>query len=187
MYFFVLLKKDIYIIVDGEYIIFSFRILHNSRFYTWIKNVSSICFDLFKLLLFIPILIRYNILHYKKFYICFSGGCDAGYFCEGGAASAAPSPTGTYPNNGLCPPGHYCPAGTTIQVKCPAGTFRNSTGKDGLFINETFVQTCDYWMELFTTVKKCFRMAQKRNKYFCTDFEVVIFLSHFLSVTDMYM
>lgn len=58
--------------------------------------------------------------------------CAKGYYCEGGAVSATPTPTVKYPKNGLCPKGHYCIAGTPSAQQCPPGTFRNSTGAESV-------------------------------------------------------
>ena len=58
-----------------------------------------------------------------------SGDCTAGFFCQGGANTSAPSPSASYPNNDVCPPGNYCPAGTKYWVPCPIGTYKATTCK----------------------------------------------------------
>lgn len=58
--------------------------------------------------------------------------CAKGFYCQGAAISATPSPTSKYPRNGPCPKGHYCGAGTLSPQKCPPGTFRNSTGAESV-------------------------------------------------------
>jgi hypothetical protein len=60
---------------------------------------------------------------------CIQGDCEAGYYCDGGANTSAPSPSAAYPDNGVCPTGHYCPNGTKMWVQCPIGTYRASTSK----------------------------------------------------------
>ena len=58
-----------------------------------------------------------------------SGDCEAGFYCEGGANTSAPSPSAAYPLNDVCPPGYYCPNGTKMWVQCPIGTYRATTSK----------------------------------------------------------
>ena len=52
----------------------------------------------------------------------YTGMCDAGFFCTGGASSSAPSDNVT---GGMCPSGSYCPQGTSVPKKCPPGTYSN--------------------------------------------------------------
>ncbi len=58
-----------------------------------------------------------------------TGKCQKGYYCQGQAASKAPSTsTPKYPKNGPCESGAYCPEGTAAPVLCPEGTYRSTPG-----------------------------------------------------------
>ena len=57
-----------------------------------------------------------------------TGPCAAGYYCQRGATSPAPSSADMFPSNGPCATGHYCPEGTVAPIPCPIGTFLDSTG-----------------------------------------------------------
>lgn len=60
----------------------------------------------------------------------FTGYCDQGYVCTGGAATA--TPTGVFDfldydsaKSGPCPVGHYCPYGSSYPRKCLSGTYQD--------------------------------------------------------------
>ena len=66
----------------------------------------------------------------------FTGYCNAGYVCVGGAATI--NPTGTFvktdttyadTNNGPCPVGHYCSRGSSFPVPCEPGQYQPATGQ----------------------------------------------------------
>jgi hypothetical protein len=49
------------------------------------------------------------------------GTCDAGYFCDFGAAAWRDE-------SKICESGHYCPAGTLLPVRCPETLYYAGTG-----------------------------------------------------------
>lgn len=51
--------------------------------------------------------------------------CLAGYYCAGGAATAAPVDGMT---GDICSAGYYCPAGSDHELPCINGTYTNYTG-----------------------------------------------------------
>jgi hypothetical protein len=55
----------------------------------------------------------------------YTGDCDPGYYCIGGASSSAPV-DGTTGN--ICPKGSYCPQGSSTHYFCPNTTFTDYKG-----------------------------------------------------------
>ena len=59
----------------------------------------------------------------------FSGPCEAGFFCSGGAAESTPAKSSGWPQtSGPCPAGSYCVGGSFAPTPCTAGRYCDREG-----------------------------------------------------------